>query len=90
MGSAFEKSGKRDVAAGDGQDLRVAARGEYGEAVAHHRHYDARDPQPQADPDRSGESAVDDRERAGGSRQQDRLGERTMHGRRKPGQIILH
>src|SRR3546814_13962496 len=38
MGSAFEDSGKRDVAARDGEDLRIAPRGEDGEAVADHRH----------------------------------------------------
>src|SRR3546814_6102091 len=37
MGSAFEDSGKRDVAARDGEDLRIAPRGEDGEAVADHR-----------------------------------------------------
>src|SRR3546814_2737721 len=38
MGSAFADSGKRDVAARDGEDLRIAPRGEEGEAVADHRH----------------------------------------------------
>lgn len=65
MGSAFEKSGKGHVSAGDGQDLRIAARGEHGEAVPHHRHHQAGDPEPEADPDRGSERAVDDRERAG-------------------------
>jgi len=62
---AFEKSGKGHVSASDGQDLRIAARGEHGGAVAHHRHHQACDPEPKADPDRSGECSVDDRERAG-------------------------
>src|SRR3546814_14891929 len=55
MGSAFEDSGKRDVAARDGEDLRIAPRGEDGEAVADHRHDETSDPEPEPDPERGGQ-----------------------------------
>src|SRR3546814_1126742 len=78
MGSAFEDSGKRDVAARDGEDLRIAPRGEDGEAVADHRHDETSDPEPEPDPDRGGQRSIDDGERTRRAGEQDRFGERAM------------
>src|SRR3546814_12352361 len=70
MGSAFEDSGKRDVAARDGEDLRIATRGEDGEAGADRRHDETRDPETEPDPESGGQRPTEDgeRQRADGER----------------------
>src|SRR3546814_2170994 len=90
MGSAFEESGKRHVAARDGEYLRIAPRGEDGEAVADHRHDETSDPEPEPDPDRGGQRSIDDGERTRRAGEQDRFGERAMHRHREAGQVLLH
>src|SRR3546814_15096365 len=90
MGSAFEDSGKRDVAARDGEDLRIAPRGEDGEAVADHRHDETSDPEPEPDPDRGGQRSIDDCQRTRRAGAHDRLGERVMHRHRVAGEIPLN
>src|SRR3546814_11925778 len=53
MGSALEDSGKRDVAASDGEDLRIATRGEHGEAVPDPCHADNHYRQPSPETSRA-------------------------------------
>src|SRR3546814_15358071 len=80
MGSAFEDSGKRDVAARDGEDLRIAPRGEDGADVADHRHDATSDPEPEPDPDRDGQRLIYEGESTRGpgrpEREDDRRGKK--------------